>query len=78
MFPRSKRKASELGHVLERVGDTLPSAVQADLAVHIDGQTVLCGANAPRKRFVLVEEVQQEPDDVGDLLAVCFLSTTFP
>lgn len=62
--------ASELGHVLERGGDALPSAVQADLAVHIDGQTVLCGADTLCKRFVLVEKVQQEPNHVGDLLAV--------
>jgi len=61
--------ASELGHMLES-GDVLPSAVQADLAVHIDGKTVLGGADALGKRLMLIKEIQQKSDHISDLLGV--------
>lgn len=62
--------AAQVVHVPEGAGNALTRGVEADLAVHVDVQRILCRADGGAERLLLVEHVQKETGNVRDLLVI--------
>ena len=62
--------AAQVVHPLEGAGDTLARGIQADLAVHIHVQCILCLADGGKQAALLLQQIEHEPGNVGDLLRI--------
>ena len=62
--------AAQVVHPLEGAGNALARSVQADLAVHIHVQRILCLADGGKQAALLLQQVEHEPGNVGDLLRI--------
>ncbi len=62
--------AAQVVHAPEGAGNALTRGVEADLAVHVDVQRILCRADGGAERLLLVEQVQKETGNVRDLLVI--------
>ena len=62
--------AAQVIHSLEGARHALPRSVQADLAVHIHVQRILCLADGSEQAALLLQQIDHEPGNIGDLLGI--------
>ena len=48
----------------------LPRSLQTDLAVHIHVQRILCLADGSEQAALLLQQIEHEPGNIGDLLSI--------
>lgn len=59
-------RIAHIGHALEHTCNFLTLGIQADFAVHVDGQSVLGSMNRLAQRLTLFHQEHQESDDIRD------------
>ena len=63
-------RTAQVVHPFEGAGNALPRGIQADLAVHIHVQRILCLADGGKQAALLLQQIEHEPGNVGDLLCI--------
>lgn len=63
-------RVSQIIHPLKCAGNTLTGSIEADLAVHVDVQRILCLSDGCKQSLLLAKQVQQELGNSGDSLVI--------
>lgn len=57
---------AHIRHALEHPGDLLTLGVQTNLAIHINGQSILSGMDRLAQLLALIHKVHHKLDHIGD------------